>query len=528
MSEVAAKQLNMEQSDDAESRIRTDESVRGPVLFFFINSLLWLFFGTLAGAVLALKLNSPTFLESIFGIDLTILSYGRLFPAFEHMWIYGWCFQAAFGAVLWTVGRLTRAELKLPSLMTAAGVFWNICVTVGVLAIQFGFGTSYSWIEFPDMISAGLMLSFLVIAFQATDMIRRRQPGHAYISLWYLAAALFWFPAIFLATQTMLFDGFIGQGAEIIFNILYWPIGLVMGGGWINLEPISGILTALVNSWFKQGVVSLWFIPVGLGLAYYLIPKVVGRPIHSYYLATLGFWGLAVLAPWNTGHFLVGGPLPAWIITTGIATTILMLIPVGVVSYNFIKTVQESDSDVGASPTMRFVLFGSAAYVVGSALMALVSLRSISYTTQFSVFAVGHFNLMFYAFFTMILFGAMYFIMPRLVGCEWISSRLIRWHFLISAYGVGILVFFWMIGGFLQGAAMNSAATHHLTGYRNAIDALELVIWLQVVPVLILALGQFIFLFHISLMLLRLGRVTGGPTLLGSKEGQEELTGVAI
>jgi cytochrome c oxidase cbb3-type subunit 1 len=130
MSEVAAKQLNMEQSDDAESRIRTDESVRGPVLFFFINSLLWLFFGTLAGAVLALKLNSPTFLESIFGIDLTILSYGRLFPAFEHMWIYGWCFQAAFGAVLWTVGRLTRAELKLPSLMTAAGVFWNICVTV--------------------------------------------------------------------------------------------------------------------------------------------------------------------------------------------------------------------------------------------------------------------------------------------------------------------------------------------------------------------------------------------------------------
>ncbi len=528
MSELATRIPNSDLQDDTQARVRTDESVRGPALFFFINSLLWLFFGTLAGAVLALKLNHPTFLESFLGIDLPILSYGRLFPAFEHMWIYGWCFQAAFGAIIWTIGRLTRVELRCPALMIAAGVFWNLCVTFGVIAIQFGMGTSYSWIEFPHMISSGLLIAFMVIALLSMDMIRRRQPGQAYISLWYLAAALFWFPAIFLATQTMLFDGLIGQGTEIIFNILYSPVGLVLKTGWIDLEPISGILTALVNAWFKQGLISLWFVPVGLGLAYYLIPKVVGRPIHSYYLATLGFWGLAVLAPWNTGNFMVGGPLPAWIITTGIATTILMLIPVGVVAYNFIKTIQEGDSDVGASPTMRFVLFGSAAYVVGSGLMALVSLRSISYTTQFSIFTIGHFNLMFYAFFTMILFGAMYFIMPRLVGCEWISARFIRWHFLISAYGVGILVFFWIVGGFLQGAAMNSAATHHLTGYRNAVDALELVIWLQAFPVLLLALGQFIFLFHISLMLLRLGRVTGGPTLLVNKHEQEELTGVAI
>lgn len=512
---------------DARQRLKTDESVRGPVLFFFINSLLWLFFGTLAGAVLAIKLNSPTFLESLFSVPLTILNYGRLFPAFEHMWIYGWCFQAAFGGVVWTLARLTRAPLKLPALMTAAGVFWNVCVTVGVLAIQFGWGTSYSWLEFPNTVSAGLLVSFLVIAFLSVDMIRRRQAGHTYISLWYLAAALFWFPAIFLAANSMLFDGPVMRVMETLFNLLYWPIGALFGEGWVNLEPISGIMTALVNAWFKQGLISLWFIPVGLGIAYYLIPKVTGRPIHSYYLATLGFWGLAILAPWNTGNFLVGGPLPAWILTVGIASTILMLIPVGVVAYNFLKTVEDAMDTAANSPTLRFILFGSAAYVVGSGMMALVSLRSISYTTQFSVFSIGHFNLMFYAFFTMLIFGAIYFILPRLVGCEWVSARLIRWHFMISAYGVGILVFFWMIGGFLQGAAMNSAATHHLTGYENAIAALELVIWLPVIPIGLLALGQFIFLFHFMLMLLRLGRVTGGPTLLGHQE-EQPLEGAAI
>ncbi|MEO0453913.1 MAG: cbb3-type cytochrome c oxidase subunit I [Verrucomicrobiota bacterium] len=477
-----------ENMNDEIQRLKIDQSVRGPVLFFFINALLWLFFGTIAGAFVALKLNNPTFLESFLGIPLPILSYGRLFPAFEHMWIYGWCFQASFGALVWLAGRLTRAELKLPAVTIAAGFFWNLAVTAGIIAIQFGQGTSYSWFEFPPAISLSLLFAITVIAFQIGDMIRRRNRAEPFISLWYIAAAIFWFPAIYLATNLML-----------------------------SIRPVSGVMTAVVNSWFKQGLVGLWFVPIGLGIAYYMIPKVTGQRIHSYYLAAVGFWSLAFLAPWNAGNFLIGSPLPAWIQTAGISSTILMMIPAGLVSYNFFKTIQFAPSTAGASPTLRFVLFGAAAYMAGSAILALTSLRSISLISQFSVYSIGHFNLMFYAFFTMMAFGAMYFIMPRLVGCEWVSSRLIGWHFMATAYGVGILVFFWMVGGFLQGSAINSSSTAHLTGFENAIEALKLVIWLPVIPIVILAVGQAIFILHFLLMLLRLGRVTGGPTLLAAQ-----------
>ena len=39
----------------------------------------------------------------------------------------------------------------------------------------------------------------------------------------------------------------------------------------------------------------LWLGAIGLGTAYYMIPKVIGRPVYSYHLAAIGFWTYALL-----------------------------------------------------------------------------------------------------------------------------------------------------------------------------------------------------------------------------------------
>jgi cytochrome c oxidase cbb3-type subunit 1 len=59
----------------------------------------------------------------------------------------------------------------------------------------------------------------------------------------------------------------------------------------------------------------LFITPMGLATIYYLIPKVTGSPIFSYHLSLLGFWTNALFYSWAGTHHLVGGPLPAWIIT---------------------------------------------------------------------------------------------------------------------------------------------------------------------------------------------------------------------
>jgi len=529
-------------ADEAARRAAVDASMSGTVLFFFGNALLWLFFGTLFGAMVFFKLRNPEHLSSFFGIALDFLNYGKVYPAFVHMWIYGWCFQASFGVVFWMTGRLTRSPLHHPFLVQVGGFLWNLSVTVGIVAILAGANTGFDWLEFPPFVTVPMLLAFGILAFAWVDMVRRREEGELYISMWYLIGAFFWFPAIYFAGNLL----------------LVWA-------------PVDGVMSGVVVAWVKQGILGLWFVPVGLALAYFLVPKVLGRPIHSYYLAAFGFWSLALFSPWNSGAQMVGGPIPAWLITTGIAASILLLIPTWVVAFNFHKTMESHYQTAGSSPTLRFVTFGLMAYVFGHIFLALTSLREVSTISQFTLFSYGQFNLMFYAFFSMIAFGAIYFITPRMVGCEWISARMIKWHFILTAYCVATVVVMWCASGFFHGAAINNPLTAHLTGYRNVVESalsvvaapisLALLAWLVVsailaalafssrrllvpllgtivflwmlytvlavfdwlpttslsvlvIPVWGLALAQFIFIFHFILMLFRLGRLTGGPTLL--------------
>ena len=48
-------------------------------------------------------------------------------------------------------------------------------------------------------------------------------------------------------------------------------------------------MQAAVTWWFANNLLFLWFGAIGLGTVYYMIPKVIGRPVYSYHLAAVGF-----------------------------------------------------------------------------------------------------------------------------------------------------------------------------------------------------------------------------------------------
>ena len=158
--------------------------------------------------------------------------------------------------------------------------------------------------------------SFLFIAYSlvvswAILMFRFRRGGHIYITQWYLLGAFLWFPWLYGATQIMLF-----------------------------VAPVQGVMQAAVNWWFANNLLFLWFGAIGLGTAYYMIPKVIGRPVYSYHLAAIGFWTYALFASWTGMQRLVDGPFPAWMITASIAATILTIIPVATVGLNHHMTMR--------------------------------------------------------------------------------------------------------------------------------------------------------------------------------------------
>ncbi len=169
-----------------------------------------------------------------------------------------------------------------------------------------------------------------------------------------------------------------------------------------------------------------------------MIPKVIGRPVYSYHLAAIGFWTYALFASWTGMQRLVDGPFPAWMITASIAATIFTIIPVATVGLNHHMTMRGHFGLMRYSPTLRFTVFGAISYTVFSVVGVIISLRSMAGYVQFTEAHVGYSHLGLYAFFTMVMFGSMYYIVPRLVGREWRYASLIKLHFWASAYGVDV------------------------------------------------------------------------------------------
>jgi cytochrome c oxidase cbb3-type subunit 1 len=400
-----------------------DASTKTPALFFLGSSVLWLLVGTLFALIASFKMHTPTFLG-----DIEWLTFGRARTIHLNAVIYGWAVNASFAVAFWLMARLSRAELRHAGLLLIAAIFWNVGVTVGLVGIALGHSTSIEWLEFPAYATPILFFAYALVGAWAVITFRFGRSGHIYVSQWYLLAALFWFPWLYSVAQIMLL-----------------------------FEPTRGTVQALVNWWFAHNVLGLWFTPIGLAAIYYFLPKVLGKPIHSYYLSVLGFWSLAIFYNWAGVHHLIGGPVPVWVQTAGIAASFMMVVPVLVTGLNQHLTLVGSSSALKYSPTLRFIVFGGVNYTLTSLLGSLMSMRSWAEVTHFTHYTVGHAHHGMYAFFTMVMFGSIYYIMPRILLKEWPSAKLISLHFWATAVGITIYVVAVSIGGILQGIATNIA-----------------------------------------------------------------------
>jgi cytochrome c oxidase cbb3-type subunit 1 len=214
---------------------------------------------------------------------------------------------------------------------------------------------------------------------------------------------------------------------------------------------------ATVNWWFAHNVLGLWLTPLGVGAAYYFIPKIIGKPIYSYSLSLLGFWALALFYSQVGIHHLIGGPVPTWVVTLSIVHSVMMFVPVIAVAINQHVTVARNLWAFKASVPLRFISLGAVMYTLASFQGSIEALRTINTVTHFTQYTVGHAHLGAYGFVSFILFGAVYHMGPRLTGRQWPAPALIKVHFWLVVVGFSIYFFALTIGGVLQGLAMLDA-----------------------------------------------------------------------
>ena len=200
--------------------------------------------------------------------------------------------------------------------------------------------------------------------------------------------------------------------------------------------------------------------------------------------------------------------------TVGIVGSIGMFVPVITVAVNHHLTMVGNFRYLKTSPALRFVVFGAMCYTAVSFQGSLQAIRSINEVSHFTHYTVAHAHLGVYAFYTMICFGAVYYIMPRLTGHEWSSARMIKVHFWTTAIGMAVYWIGLTWGGWFQGLKMNNPDIPFIDIVRYTVPFL----WSRSFAGLLMTIGHIAFAVLVVRMVYRTRRFGVGPTLFTTHE----------
>lgn len=437
---------------------RLDRSAGACSRYLIFSSLFWLLLGSIFGLIASYKFQFPDWLASS-----PYLTFGRIRPLHLNTVAYGWLSQSGMGIALWLMPRLLHRPLIGARFAIVGTHGWNLALVIGTAALFCGWTDGVEWLEYPWPVDLLLAGSGAAIGLPVLFTILRRRVEHLYVSVWYIGAAFIWFPILFVVA---------------------------------NAPIYSGVQHAIVNWWYAHNVLGLWLTPFGLGAAYYLIPKVLGRPIYSYQLSLLGFWSLALFYSQVGVHHLIGGPVPTWLVSLSVVTSVMMVVPVLAVAINHHMTVGRNFKALRTSPTLSFIVPGSMMYTIVSVQGSLMALRTANQTTHFTHYTVAHAHLGVYGFFSFVMFGACYFALPRLIGYDWPKPALTRWHFWLTFFGILVYVIGLSIGGILQGLQMLDPSISFSTTVANTKPYL----WIRSIGGTMMTLGHFVFAYHVWLL----------------------------
>ena len=122
----------------------------------------------------------------------------------------------------------------------------------------------------------------------------------------------------------------------------------------------------------------------------------------------------------------------------------------------------------------------------------------------FRSFTVAHAHLGMYGFVSMVIFGGVYFAMPRILDTRWPKPLLISLHFWLVVAGFSVYMVTLSIGGILQGLILLDPA-------RPFMDSVAVTLpWLQGRSIggALMTFGHLVFAWHVVLITARSGVLT--------------------
>ncbi|MBB2971883.1 cytochrome-c oxidase, cbb3-type subunit I [Mesorhizobium sp. RMAD-H1] len=408
------------------SPARLSEYYDDPSKVGIVLTLIWGVIGMAIGVWVAALLAWPDLT-----FDAAWASYGRLRPVHTSGVIFGFGGNALIATSLHVLQRTTRA--RLPDQFSPWFVLfgYNLFCVLAASGYLIGITQSREYAEPEWYADIWLVVVWVVYFLIYIRTLQRRKEPHIYVANWYYMA--------FILVVAMLH----------IVNNLAVPVSL---GHAKSYSLFAGVQDAMTEWWYGHNAVAFFLTAGFLGMMYYYLPKRAGRPIYSYRMSIISFWGITFMYMWAGSHHLEFTALPHWVQTLGMAFSVVLLVPSWASAGNALLTLNGAWQKVRDDAVLRFMMLAAIFYGLSTFEGSFMAIRAVNSLSHYTDWTVGHVHAGALGWVAMITFGSLYALTPWLWKRPALySARLVEWHFWLALAGTVVYVFAMWNSGVVQG-----------------------------------------------------------------------------
>lgn len=394
------------------------------VKYFVLASLVWAIAGMIIGVILAAQLYWP-----ILNFDSQYFQFGRLRPLHTSGVIYGFVVNILMCTSLYIAQRTGRCNLFNQSLSWMVFWGWQLVLLLALITLPAGYTTSKEYAELEWPIDVLIVLVWVLYAVLFFGTIAKRKVDHIFVANWFFAA--------FIIVIAMIF----------VVNNLAMPVSLMK-----SYSVFAGAQDAIVQWWWGHNAVGFLLTAGVIGMNYYFIPKAADRPIYSYRLSVIHFWGLVGFYTWAGTHHLVYSSVPVWVQNIGIIMSLILWLPSWAGAFNSAMTLLQNKEKLKSDYICLFFFSAILYYCLATFEGPLLAIRWFNMLAHNTEWVIGHVHSGALGWVGMSGIAVFYYFIPRLWNkTELWSKRLIKWHFWLAHAGVAIYAIALWVAGIGEG-----------------------------------------------------------------------------
>jgi len=462
--------------------------------FKYDNKIVWMFViatvvfavvGLLVGVMIALQLFLPDL-----NFDTSFLTFGRLRPLHTNAAIFAFVGNAIFAGVYYSSQRLLKTRLFSDTLSRIHFWGWQLIILSAAITLPLGYTTSKEYAELEWPIDIAITLVWVVFGINLVGTILKRRVRHMYVAIWFYIGT--WVTVAVLH----------------IVNSFELPVAVLK-----SYSMYAGVQDALVQWWYGHNAVAFFLTTPFLGLMYYYLPKAAQRPVYSYKLSIVHFWSLIFIYIWAGPHHLLYSSLPNWAQSLGVVFSVMLIAPSWGGMLNGLLTLRGAWDRVRDDAVLKFMVVAVTCYGMATLEGPMLSLKNINAIAHFTDWIPAHVHVGTLGWNGFLVFGMLYWMVPRLFGTSIYSKSLANAHFWIGTLGIVFYAIPMYFSGFTQGLMWNDFQPEGTLTYKF-LQTTE-----QILPMhMIRALGGTLYLTGVLVMAYNLYKTVAQGKLIANED----------